>query len=118
MIPEIRCRPTPVLRLLARPRLHHRFDSEVIERFVQPRMGLAVDVLHHCAHELFARHIGGRALSRKSFKQCSNLAKAHPLHEQRRIVAGEEIPTSSHHTCGGVKVGRCQGRAGRENIDR
>ena len=68
--------------------------------------------------ELLARHIGGRALSRKSFKECGNLAKAHPLYEQRRIVAGEEIPASRHHTRGGVKVCRCQGRPGREDIDR
>jgi len=84
------------LWLLARPCLHHRFDSEVIEWLVQPRAGLIVDVLHDYAHELLPRHIWGRAFAGKSFKECSHLAKAHPLHKQRGIIAGEKIPTSGH----------------------
>jgi len=90
----------------------------VIEWLVQPRAGLVVDVLHDYAHELLPRHIWGRAFAGKSFKECSHLAKAHPLHKQRGIIAGEKIPTSGHHASGGVKVSRRQCRAGREDVDR
>ena len=92
-----------LLWLLARPRLHHGLNRKVIERFVQARAGLAVDVIHDGAHELLSRHIGGRTFTGKSFKKCSHLAKTHPLHKQRGIVVGEEIPTAGHHAGGGVE---------------
>lgn len=95
-----------LLWLLARPRLHHGLNRKVIERFVRARAGLAVDVIHDGAHELLSRHIGGRTFTGKSFKKCSHLAKTHPLHKQRGIVVGEEIPTAGHHAGGGVKVCR------------
>jgi hypothetical protein len=69
----------------------------VIERFVQARDGLAVDIVHDGAHKLLPRQIGRRAFAGKRFKECSHLAKAHPLYKQRGIVAGEEIPASGHH---------------------
>jgi hypothetical protein len=91
--------------LLARPRLHHRFDSEMIERLVQPRTGLAVDVLDNCPHELLSRHIGGRALAGKSFKECSHLAKTHPLYKQRYHCrrGNFDIRASRQQRCEGLQ---------------